>query len=202
MYPKWEAIQTAKHAAPAESWTKMFDYLARALDISLNIEFEHLAILLKTNNAIVSLLMYASESDYFSCGDCWNFDPIFISFFLLVGWSTFSRLLSTPLWLRSIFFLDRFQIDSDGIVRTITSGLPENRVFNLKVKAKETGRYIVLQWRWLLCLSVFHITNQIDVFDEMPFSRLSLMGNALKVLTSFSAGLYCHRKNIFLYSAS
>lgn len=60
----------AKHAAPAESWTKMFDYLARALDISLNREFEHLAILLKTNNAIVSLLMYASESDYFSCGDC------------------------------------------------------------------------------------------------------------------------------------
>ena len=124
-------------------------------------------------------------------------------FIFSIGWIVnFSRLLSAPLWLRSIFFLDRFQIDSDGIVRTITSGLPENRVFNLKVKAKETGRYIVLQWRWLLCLSVFHITNQIDVFDEMPLSRLSLMGNALKVLKSFSAGLYCHRKNLFLYSAS
>lgn len=49
----------------------MFDYLARALDISLNIQFEHLDILLKTNNASVSLLMYASESDYFSCGDCY-----------------------------------------------------------------------------------------------------------------------------------
>ena len=44
-------------------------------------------------------------------------------------------------------FLDRFQIDSDGIVRTTTttSALPENRIFNFKVKAKETGNYAILE---------------------------------------------------------
>jgi len=38
-----------------------------------------------------------------------------------------------------LFFLGRFQIDSQGVVRTASTTLPENGIFNLKVTAKETG---------------------------------------------------------------
>ena len=39
----------------------------------------------------------------------------------------------------SFLSFGRFQIDSQGIVRTTSTTLPENGVFNLKVTAKETG---------------------------------------------------------------
>ena len=40
-------------------------------------------------------------------------------------------------------FVDRFQIDSQGILRTASSNLPQNTLYNFKVKAKETGNNII-----------------------------------------------------------
>lgn len=39
---------------------------------------------------------------------------------------------------------DRFQVDSQGVLRTASSSLPKDILYNFKVKAKETGDIIVL----------------------------------------------------------
>ena len=47
-------------------------------------------------------------------------------------------------------FFDRFQIDNQGILRTTSSNLPQNTLYNFKVKAKETGKgrnYLIRQCR-------------------------------------------------------
>lgn len=80
-------------------------------------------------------------------------------------------LLSILFILISLFFslfFGRFQIDSQGIIRTASTTLPENGIFNLKVKAKETGNKVC----YLKSRILLHSLKGARLFTALEFSIL------------------------------